>query len=144
MPIEPLDYCRLVCYTRYITISYIVIRRRPGEKGRQQMFKDREPRVTNRMFGGREPGGLDPLGSDDNLTRLRYYDRAMRRRALGSPTIAFLVGLVFIVFGVWTLLSGVAYLGYALFFLGLGAFFALVTGLMIWRDARRRRTNLGQ
>lgn len=61
---------------------------------------------------------------------------------MGSPAPAFLVGLVFIGFGVWTLLSGAAYLGYALFFLGLGAFFALVTGLMLWRDARRRRENL--
>lgn len=86
----------------------------------------------------------NPGGSDDTLFRLRTYDRYMRRNALFSPTIAFLVGLVFIIFGVWTLLSGVAYLGYALFFLGLGAFFALVTGLMIWRDARRRRANLGQ
>lgn len=86
----------------------------------------------------------NPEGSDDTLFRLRTYDRYMRRNALFSPTIAFLVGLVFIVFGVWTLLSGLAYLGYALFFLGVGAFFALVTGLMIWRDARRRRANLGQ
>lgn len=108
------------------------------------MFKDREPRVTNRMFGGREPGGLNPLGSDDALMRLHHYDRSMRRRTLFSPTIAFLMSLLFIVFGVWTLLSGAAYLGYALFFLGVGVFFALVTGLMLWRDARRRRTNLGQ
>lgn len=96
------------------------------------------------MYRGREPGGLDPLGQDDKLIRLRSYDNALRRRALGSPTIAFLVGLVFIIFGIWTLLSGVAYLGYALFFLGVGAFFALVTGLMIWRDARRRRESAGQ
>ena len=104
------------------------------------MYRDREPRVTNQMFGDREPRVTDPDGSDDTLMRLRFYNNYMRRNALFSPTIAFLVGLVFIVFGVWTLLSGVAYLGYALAFLGLGAFFALVTGLMIWRDARRRRT----
>jgi hypothetical protein len=91
------------------------------------------------VFQSREPRVPDPREGDDTLMRLRFYDRYMRRNAIFSPTLAFLVGLVFIVFGVWTLLSGLAYLGYALFFLGLGAFFALVTGLMLWRDARRRR-----
>lgn len=116
----------------FITISYIYCSPPTGRERSKGMYR------------GREPGGLDPLGQDDKLIRLRSYDNALRRRTLFSPTIAFLMSLLFIVFGVWTLLSGVAYLGYALFFLGVGAFFALVTGLMLWRDARRRRTNLGQ
>ena len=93
------------------------------------------------MFRNREPGGLAPLGQDDNLARLRHYDRSIRRRGLFSPTMGLVGGLLFLVFGVWTLLSGVAYLGYALFFLGVGALFALITGLMLWGDARQRRAN---
>ena len=96
------------------------------------------------MFQSREPRVPDPRQGDDTLMRLRTYNRYMRRNAIFSPTLAFLGGLLFLVFGVWTLLSGAAYLGYALFFLGLGAFFALVTGLMLWQDARRRRENQGQ
>lgn len=96
------------------------------------------------MFQSREPRVPDPRQGDDTLMRLRTYNRYMRRNAIFSPTLAFLGGLLFLVFGVWTLLSGAAYLGYALFFLGLGAFFVLVTGLMLWQDARRRRENQGQ
>ena len=95
------------------------------------------------MFQNREPRVPDPGRGDDTLMRLRFYDRRQRWNAIFSPTLAFLMGLLFLVFGVWTLLSGLAYLGYALFFLGLGAFFALVTGLMLWRDARRRREGGG-
>lgn len=91
------------------------------------------------MFQSREPRVPDPGKGDDTLMRLRTYNRYMTRNAILSPTMAFLMGLLFLVFGVWTLLSGAAYLGIALFFLGLGAFFALVTGLMLWQDARRRR-----
>ena len=96
------------------------------------------------MFQSREPRVPDPGEGDDTLMRLRTYNRYMTRNAILSPTMAFLGGLLFLVFGVWTLLSGAAYLGYALFFLGLGAFFVLVTGLMLWQDARRRRENQGQ
>lgn len=96
------------------------------------------------MFQSREPRVPDPRQGDDALMRLRFYDRYMRRNAIFSPTLAFLMGLLFLVFGVWTLLSGVAYLGIALFFLGLGVFFALATGLLLWQDARRRRENREQ
>ncbi len=96
------------------------------------------------MFQSREPRVPDPRQGDDTLVRLRTYEHYIKWRAMFSPTLAFLMGLLFLVFGVWTLLSGVAYLGIALFFLGLGAFFALVTGLMLWGDARRRREDREQ
>lgn len=98
-------------------------------------------KVSQLVFQGREPGGLDPLGPDDNLRRLRFYNDIQRRNAWRSPAPAFLVGVVFIGFGIWMLLSAPAYLGFALVSLGIGVFFTFATGLMLWADARRRQTN---
>ncbi len=96
-------------------------------------------KVSKLVFPGRETGGLDPLGPEDNMRRIDFYTRIQRKNAIASPAPAFVAGLVFVGLGVWTLLSGSAYLGFGLFSLGIGLFFALVTGIILWREARRRK-----
>jgi hypothetical protein len=95
------------------------------------------------MFQGREPGGLDPLGPDDNVRRIRFHTDIQRKNDLASPLLAFLVGIVFIVFGVWMLLGAPDYLGLALVSLGIGLFFSCATGILLWSKAHYWRSTHG-
>jgi hypothetical protein len=96
-------------------------------------------KASKLVFRNPQAGGLDPLGPEDNLRRLDFYNSVQRKNAWGSPAPAFVVGVLFVGLGIWILLSGPTYLGYGLLSIGIGGFFALVAAIMLWGEARQQK-----
>lgn len=58
-------------------------------------------------------------------------------RVRGTETgCALLLGIAFIIMGIWTLFYGTQYLTYALIFLGVGLAVALFAGILSWNQGR--------
>ncbi|HEY7123833.1 MAG TPA: hypothetical protein VH540_07760 [Ktedonobacterales bacterium] len=65
----------------------------------------------------------------------------MRYRGRGTEKgCAFLVGIAFILMGIWILFYGLDYIWYAVASLGIGLFFAGTTGMLLLSERRYGRS----
>jgi hypothetical protein len=65
----------------------------------------------------------------------------MRYRGRGTEKgCAFLVGIAFIVMGIWILFYGLDYIWYAVVSMGIGLFFTSFIGFLLWNEKRYERS----